>query len=198
MGAKDLSEHDKAFLEFARQGHLSTRPELSTYHIALLRFPADYNARLRWVEQLNHALRNGKLPRPNASTTITKGNITITAYHISASAYREYVILQRLFGHPHPSDSLERCWIPDLEFETPVVSQSDATLGAQRREQLRKLASDNQERKMEREAEWELWRAEARRIKAQHSRQLSKSALAPLIKKSLKLPDSISTIRQKI
>lgn len=130
----DLSREDLAFLERARQGQLSGLPELSTYHIALLRFPADRNARHRWRERLATAIVEGNLPRPYRSTTIHQGNLTITAYHIRADAYLEYAILQRLFGRPIPADSLERCWIPGLEVETTAASQSDAALAAQRRE----------------------------------------------------------------
>ena len=195
----DLTSADLSFLELARKGFFSSRVELSTWHIALLRFPNNRNARWQWMQKLNSAIHDGKLPKPNQSTTIICGSLTITAYHISASAYREYIILQRLYGNPMPDDSLERCWITDLPPESPTISQSDAALGAQRREQLQDFSRrGNQERQQARDVEHDRWRQEAQRINATSNRTLGKSELARRVRKSLDLPDSIETIRKNL
>lgn len=191
----DLTSAELRFLELARKGFFSSRAELSAWDIALLRFPNDRNARWRWWRELNSAIHAGKLPRPNASTTIIRGNMTLDAYHIPASAYREYIILQRLFGNPIPDDSLERCWLPDLP---PEVSPSDSALGKQRREQLQEFSRrGNQDRQQARAVEHDRWRNEAQRIKAT-SKIASKLELARKVKKALSLPDKDSTIAKKL
>ncbi len=191
----DLTSAELRFLELAKKGFFSSRAELSAWDIALLRFPNDRNARWRWWLELNSAIHAGKLPRPNATTTIIRGNLTLQAYHIPASAYRDYIILQRLFGNPIPDDSLERCWLPDLP---PEVSPSDAALGKQRREQLQEFSRrGNQERKQYRAVEHDRWRKEAQRIEAA-SGVHKKIELARRVKKTLELPDSVGAIRKKL
>jgi hypothetical protein len=84
------------------------------------------------------------------------------------------------------------------ETKKPTASPSDATLGAQRREQLKQFAAKNQDRQSERANEWARWEAEAQRIQAQSPRRLSKTELAKRVKASLGLTDAVDTIRQRI
>lgn len=107
---------------------------------------------------------------------------------IGRDAYREWLTRQ---GRPLPV-----WWYPESSSSTS--GQSDAALGAQRREQLREFQKINTERNEARTAEWERWKSEAQQIQASHKRNLSKLEISRKVKKSLNLPDSIETIRKKI
>lgn len=207
---RELLRFEIEFIERARKGELLESSDLSIYMIALLRYPSNHSARNHWYHRLLRAMENNKLPKPNHSTdhvipcsSGTSGTyLTIRGYHCRKSDYREYALLQQLIGNPIPNDSLEHCWIPDLipksdsTTEVSTVCLSDAAFGAQQREQRQRLAQSNQSA---RQPEWERWRTEGQRLQALRKTQLkSKSELARQIKKSLRLPDSINTIRQKL
>lgn len=209
MSEEHLLPNEAVFLESARQGQLLNQPAISIYMIALLRHPNCPSSRKDWYHQLLRALEEKKLAKSyqvtNHTVPLTQGSyLIIHGYHVRASDYRDYVILQRLFGNSIPSDSLEYCWIPELIPESesiainPVTCPSDTALGAHRREQLQAFLGHTQDHKNARQAEWVRWYKEGQRIQASSSRPLSATALARKIKKSLSLPDSESTIRQRL
>lgn len=72
---------------------------------------------------------------------------------------------------------------------------SDAAFGAQQREQRNELARSRQSA---RQLEWVRWKLEGHRIQSGIERRLKNLELAEKIKKSLHLPDSVHTIRQRI
>jgi hypothetical protein len=203
---RELLQFEVEFIECARKGELLKSGSMSIYMIALLRHPSNSSERHNWHNKLLKAMNDKKLPAPNNSTDhvihcSTGTYLTIRGYHLRKSDYREYALLQQLLGNPIPGDSLEHCWIPDLipksdsTNEVSTVCLSDSAFGAQQREQRQRLAQSNQ---AARQLEWGKWRAEGQRIQSLSERKMSKSELANKIKKSLKLPDSENTIRQKI
>lgn len=202
---KELSLDDIEFIERARKGDLLESPALSIYMIALLRYPSNHSARNDWYHTLLRAMENNKLPKPNDSTNHVipcspSSYLTVRGYHCRKSDYREYALLQQLLGNPIPDDSLEHYWIPNLTPKSASTTEvstllSDAAFGAQQREQRKELARSNQSA---RQQEWERWKVEGRRIQSLSGRELNKSELAERIKNSLNLPDSKSTIRQRI
>lgn len=129
--------------------------------------------------------------------------------------------LTRYFGHGdtllgtwpsgYPADRvyLSRDWLTNMltqagieppEFLRKPVSREDAALGAQVREQRSKFGRlSAEERRGQREAEHELWRTEAGKIREQHPRLArNKSAIAARVKANLKLSEGIDTIRKRI
>lgn len=123
---KRLQRHTN-FLAQAREGRLSASPTLSSYKIAILRYPSDDSKQMGWHRQLVHDMEQGKLPKPRNTEhhrfDYGSSCITITGYHISKRDYREYIILQQLFGCPTPADSLEYCWIGEIP-SIPLISSA--------------------------------------------------------------------------
>lgn len=118
-----------SLVERAKQGHLLTCATLDSFYIAVLRYPSRDNDRIAWNRQLIRAIEQGKLPRPNQTTNYrfdlsNSTCLTITGYHIPKRDYREYLVLQQLFGNPIPAESLEySCWLgatPATESIPPV------------------------------------------------------------------------------
>ena len=203
---RELLPYEISFLENARKGELLESGSMSIYMIALLRYPSNHSARNNWYHRLLQAMENNKLPKPNDSTNHVipcspSSYLTVRGYHCRKSDYREYALLQQLLGNPIPDDSLEHYWIPDLTPKSVSITEvstllSDAAFGAQQREQRKELARSN---KSARQIEWERWKVEGQRIQSGITeRKLTKPELARRIKKSLNLPDSVHTIRQRI
>ena len=129
--SNDSTRNDRilSLVERAKQGHLLTCATLDSFYIAVLRYPSSEKNRLQWNRQLIRAIEEKKLPHPHHSETYrfpsnSNSSFIVTGYHISKRAYREYLILQQLFGYPIPADSLEyRCWLgatPAVETLPPA------------------------------------------------------------------------------
>lgn len=88
--------------------------------------------------------------------------------------------------------------LADTTEKVDIADRSDAALGAQVREQLKRNAQNNKETHDARKQEWDRWKEEANFIQSKIEITLSKSELARRIKKNLKLPDSTRTIRNRL
>ena len=115
-----------------------------------------------------------------------------------------WALLDRTAFQPPPGPYLAN-WraAPPEEAHRPSDADlsallSDAAIGADARrrtqEYARRANADHEARRQE----WERWYDEAMRLHGESKRKPNFSCLAGIVKKRLRLPDSISTIRQRI
>jgi hypothetical protein len=99
------------------------------------------------------------------------------------------------------SKGFEPYWLGRVPLQAETLlgtSQSDAALGAITRQKNAELAQINRDAHNARQTEWTRWKEAACKLQHGRQRKATKRELAELVKRELKLPDSIETIRKRI
>ncbi len=126
--------------------------------------------------------------------------IYLTLFHWKGTPFISRLDYRAWADRGHSKSDYVAAWIESVEVDCKAQggNESDTALGRARREQLTAFTNNSKENSQARQEEWKRWRSEAERIQGTSQRKLSKSELARRVKKNLKLPDSIRTIRAHI